>query len=189
MNDMMWNKLLASGGAATAIALAFALPQPVGAAPQRHRVIQQRVVPRSERPTPARFVPRGAGVKQVTVTFNKTPIQAALQVLFRRADKSFVLGPGVSGTTTLSLHNVSFDTALKQMLSVNSVPLVSTLRNGIYVIKARHVAYRRRYRRPNINITYRRPPTYRPPTVRPPAYFPGRPYSVPATGGTVRVVP
>lgn len=157
-----------------------AVVQAAPAAALHLRVTHQKKIPRSKRPTPARYVPRGTGKTRVSLTFAKTPIRTALQLLFRRANQSFVLGEGVSGTTTATLHNVPFDTALHQVLSVNSVPLVSSLVRGVYVIKPQHQATHRTHQRRFM----RRRRYYHPPIIRRAA-----PYHVPGTGGTVRVAP
>ena len=139
------------------------------------------------------LVHRGPGKTNVSLNLDRAPIKAVLRLLFRRANQSYVFGPRVGGTVTASLHNLPFDTALDQILSVNSVPLTKTMVKGVYVIKGR--------RRPQDAIPPRTrttlPPTARPArvrvrrSVRPRGFYrprPPRTYSVPGTGGGVQIV-
>ena len=134
-------------------------------------------------------VPRGPGKTPIGLNVDKAPIRAVLHVLFRRAGQNYVLGPHVAGTVTASFANIPFDTALKQILSTNSVPLTVRIVNGIYIIKgpastpAPPTATTRPGRTP----------------VGPARSFPrgshgrrrsgGGSYTIPGTGGTVQVVP
>ncbi len=159
----------------TAAALVLTVPAPDQAAAAHHHAV------------PTYQVPRGSGKSAVTLNVDNAPIKAVLRLLFRRANQSYVFGPRVSGNVTASLHSVPFDTALNQLLSANSVRLTKTLVNGVYVIKgqpqpARRSAPKATPRQP-VTPQYRRRPQY-----RRPQYVP-QTYTVPGTGGGVRIAP
>ncbi len=181
-------------GLGPALILAALQCAPVTAAPNGHR--------NNLRPRLPSQVTRGTGKSPVSLNVDRAPIKAVLHLLFREADQSYVLGPHVSGTVTASFHHIPFDTALTQILSVNSVHLTKRLVNGVYVITgpriARHRAATTRRtttRRTTVRRTpapvarsYRRRPGYyrRRSTYRPGYYRrrpAPRPYTVPGAGG------
>ncbi|MBV9848456.1 MAG: hypothetical protein JO250_02095 [Armatimonadetes bacterium] len=161
--------------ALAAVVMAVTLYAPVGA----------WAAPTPGRTPPIHYVQRGRGKTNVSLDVDHAPIRAVLRLLFRRGNQNYVLGPRVSGTVTASLHDVPFDAALTQILAANSVPLTKTVKNGIYVIKGRT---RARRRRAATRQTPRQAPVMAP---RYPArVLPRRrQYVVPGTGGAVRVVP
>lgn len=150
---------------------------------------------------PVHFVRRGPGKRNVSIVVDHAPIRAVLQLLFRRGNQSYVLGPHVGGYATASLQDVPFDTALDQIMAVNSVRLTRSMRGGVYVIRghpkiARQAPARRPATPAALPVTTPpvaaapRRPIYRPPATRP---FLRRPLAPPGFygngNGNVRVVP
>ena len=81
----------------------------------------------------------GADSKPVTLNVSQVPVQTALKTLFNSAGvRNFVIDADVPGTArvgSLSLSDVPFSVALKQVLGSVSPPLVAELRDGIYHIQ------------------------------------------------------
>ena len=88
----------------------------------------------SQHPVRARYVARGPGKADVSLNVKHAPVRTVLRLLFRRADQSYVFGPFVSGIVTLTLHHVPFSTALRRVLSANSVPLRLKKQGRVYTI-------------------------------------------------------
>ena len=75
---------------------------------------------------------QAAGGRSVTINLQNAPVQTVLRSLFRSAGKNFTIDPNVSGTVTVDVNQVPFDTALSAVLAGTSPPLDAPLENGIY---------------------------------------------------------
>ena len=83
----------------------------------------------------------GVESKPVTLNVSQVPVQTVLKTLFNSAGiRNFVIDadvPGMARVGSLSLSDVPFSVALKQVLGAVSPPLVAELRDGIYHIQTR----------------------------------------------------
>lgn len=186
-------RYLLSGGRAGGPVLAWAILVALTVAASGP-LMAQVVSPRG-RTHHVHFVARGPGKANVSLNVDHAPIRGVLRLLFRRANQSYVFGSGVTGTVTASLHHIPFATALNQVLAVNSVPLTKTLKNGVYIIKARHRVHRRTTTTRRATTTQRTTTTRRTAPRRQIVYpyrrrrIIPRPYVIPGSGGGVRVLP
>lgn len=92
-------------------------------------------------PQPARA--QASATPNVSVSFNRTPIQTALRDLFTQAHLNYSIEPTVQGSVTASLRHVPFQAALNAILAANRPQLVYTVINGVYQIRPRSSAYSR----------------------------------------------
>jgi len=70
--------------------------------------------------------------KKVTIDADKTPVVDVIDAIFKGTGFSYTIEPGVSGTITASLTNVSFEDALKVV--AESAGLKYELKDGRYII-------------------------------------------------------
>jgi uncharacterized membrane protein YgcG len=69
----------------------------------------------------------------ITLELREAPLDAALRMLFRDTPYGFTLDPGISGTVTVTLNEVTFSQALRAILDMNS--LTYTKEGNLYLIK------------------------------------------------------
>lgn len=69
------------------------------------------------------------------VDYQQTDVRTALRDLFQRVGVSFSIAPEVQGTVTLSLRNIRFDAALKNVLK--QVDATYRIEGGVYSIEPR----------------------------------------------------
>jgi type II secretory pathway component HofQ len=81
----------------------------------------------------------GTPVRILNVEYNNTPVRLVLAALFRSAGINYTVDAGVSGSITVKLSGVPFETALKVVLNANTPPLVAIKdpESGVYYIKVR----------------------------------------------------
>ena len=75
----------------------------------------------------------------VTVNIQGAPVQTVLRSLFHSAGKNFTIDNNVTGTVTLDVTQVPFDTALSAILSSANPPLAAPLENNIYHVQVAKV--------------------------------------------------
>ena len=68
----------------------------------------------------------------VSMTLSNCDVRSALQSLFRHRKKDFEIDAKVQGLITCSVHNVTFDVALRSML--RAVGATYRIEDGIYII-------------------------------------------------------
>jgi hypothetical protein len=73
--------------------------------------------------------------KPVTVTVNQAPVKTVLETLFKSVGASYSFDQGVGGDITVSLNNIAFDVALKQVLRAANPPLTFSIQDGVYNVK------------------------------------------------------
>ena len=74
--------------------------------------------------------------KPVTINLQNAPVQTVLRSLFKSAGKNFTIDPTVTGSVTVDVTQVPFDTALSAVLAGTNPPLEAPIVNGIYQVAA-----------------------------------------------------
>jgi uncharacterized membrane protein YgcG len=88
--------------------------------------------------SPVRAQDAGAADNSKPISLNliNVPVQTALRTLFSAAGiRNYSIDPGVQGYANVSVSDVPFSLALRQLLNSGNPPLDFTLQNGIYQIK------------------------------------------------------
>jgi hypothetical protein len=70
----------------------------------------------------------------ITLELRDSSLEAALRLIFRPPN-SFVLEPGVTGTVTVSLHDVTFSQALRTILDMNGLTYVKESNNLYRIVR------------------------------------------------------
>jgi hypothetical protein len=86
----------------------------------------------------------GNSARMVSMELRNAPIRDAIQQLFLKAGVDYILDPNISGTTTLKVTNVPFETALRLLMDASSVPVYVTRASGVYDIRVNPGYYRNR---------------------------------------------
>ena len=74
--------------------------------------------------------------KPISLNLINVPVQTALRTLFSSAGiRNYSIDPGVQGYANISVSDVPFSVALRQLLNSGNPPLDFSLTNGIYQIK------------------------------------------------------
>lgn len=88
---------------------------------------------------PAAGASAGAS-KTVSLNLVNQPIQTALRLLFNSEGLNYSIAQNVGGTVSINVNNVSFDVALKALLSAANPPLAYDVNDGIYRISIKRRA-------------------------------------------------
>jgi hypothetical protein len=72
--------------------------------------------------------------KKVTLNLENADIRYALKLLFNSVGANYTLDPGVQGSVTLALTDVSFRTALESAIKGAGTPLTYRVENNVYSI-------------------------------------------------------
>lgn len=75
--------------------------------------------------------------KKVTLNLENADIKYALKLLFQSVGANYTIEPGVQGTVTLALTDVSFRTALEAALKGSGNPLTYHVENSVYNISTK----------------------------------------------------
>jgi len=82
----------------------------------------------------SRMTIRGADIRQVgLIKGDRIEVKPLLIELFRQAKVSYVIGPNVFGLVTLELHNLTFESVLKEILLQVGADFRRV--SGVYVVK------------------------------------------------------
>lgn len=101
--------------------------------------------------------------KNVSVSFNRTPIQTAINSLFTQVGLNYSLDPSVQGSVTADLRDVPFQAALHAILNANQPRLTYQIHDGVYQIRPLSAPVRprssapRQSGRPTVGRTASRP--------------------------------
>ena len=74
--------------------------------------------------------------RRITLDLRDAPLDDALRLLFRDTPYSYTLAPGVSGTVTLTLNDVTFSQALRAILEIHDLTYRREAGN-LYIITRR----------------------------------------------------
>lgn len=72
----------------------------------------------------------------VIIEFRDTPIKTVLDTLFKAANRSYVLEPGVVEPVNVLIKDVPFETAIRTILKAHG--LTCTVDGGVYMIQRQH---------------------------------------------------
>lgn len=79
-----------------------------------------------------------SGLNRITLELKDTPVQQALETLFRGTGLNYVVDTSVQGNvSSVSLRDVSFDVALKMLLKSVDPPLVFRKDGDVYLVSVR----------------------------------------------------
>jgi len=66
------------------------------------------------------------------------PVRTSLEMIFKQAGiKSYVIENSVYGVISMNLSDQPFENSLKLVMRANTVPLIYTRENDVYIVKAR----------------------------------------------------
>jgi hypothetical protein len=86
-----------------------------------------------------------------SLEYQQADVREALQALFKNVGASYSIAPEVQGQVTLSLHNVSFSTALQNIL--RQVDATYRIETGVWQIVKREESLQDPIKDPNIVVT------------------------------------